>query len=343
MITSACSSRSCLPCRDPFRLLLVLACLRSPLGDGSRRHDAADAAKRARPRRNRPGYAARDDVRAFIGEMATEYGFDRAKPHASISRRRVTSPRSSSRWIARCWSPRSGTSTRARSFRRSAWPRGLRTGTRTRTISRAREERYGVPAEIIVAIIGVETFYGKVAGNYPRAGRADDARFRLPPARRVLSRRAEAVPVARARARDAAGSGEGIVRRRDGRAAVHAGKLSHLCRRLRRQRAAGSLAESRPTSPAASPTTSRATTGSRGRPILLPAAIADDKRDAILRKLDGGLSERRAAEAWAADGVSVADRPPGPSTIRSVSCCSRNRRMASKARATGLRSTISTC
>jgi len=29
------------------------------------------------------------------------------------------------------------------------------------------EARFGVPAEIIVAIIGVETFYGKRAGNYP--------------------------------------------------------------------------------------------------------------------------------------------------------------------------------
>jgi membrane-bound lytic murein transglycosylase B len=35
-----------------------------------------------------------------------------------------------------------------------------------KTLKRA-EKKYGVPAEIIVAIIGVETFYGKRAGNYP--------------------------------------------------------------------------------------------------------------------------------------------------------------------------------
>src|SRR4029078_8535359 len=49
-----------------------------------------------------------------------------------------------------------------------------------------------------------------------------------------------------------------------------------------------------------------------GRPILLKAAIADDKRDAALRELDGGLSERRAADAWGADVVSVADSTVGP-------------------------------
>jgi membrane-bound lytic murein transglycosylase B len=34
-----------------------------------------------------------------------------------------------------------------------------------RALARA-EERWGVPAEIIVAIIGVETFYGRITGNY---------------------------------------------------------------------------------------------------------------------------------------------------------------------------------
>lgn len=32
---------------------------------------------------------------------------------------------------------------------------------------RLAEDRFGVPAEVIVAIIGVETFYGRIAGSYP--------------------------------------------------------------------------------------------------------------------------------------------------------------------------------
>ena len=48
----------------------------------------------------------------------------------------------------------------------------------------------------------------------------------------------------------------------------------------------------------------------RGQPVLLPAAIADDSREAADRKLDGGISERRTLEAWAIDGVAAAAAPP---------------------------------
>jgi membrane-bound lytic murein transglycosylase B len=40
--------------------------------------------------------------------------------------------------------------------------------------------------------------------------------------------------------------------------------------------------------------------------VLLPAVLAANGRDAVLRRLDGGLSERRALEAWAGDGVTPA-------------------------------------
>ena len=43
----------------------------------------------------------------------------------------------------------------------------------------------------------------------------------------------------------------------------------------------------------------------RGQPVLLPAVVAPDGRDAVLRRLDGGLSERRSLAAWAGDGVTV--------------------------------------
>jgi membrane-bound lytic murein transglycosylase B len=46
-----------------------------------------------------------------------------------------------------------------------------------------------------------------------------------------------------------------------------------------------------------------------GQPILLPARIAAESQDAVLRKLDGGISERRPLSAWEADGVAAADVP----------------------------------
>jgi len=43
--------------------------------------------------------------------------------------------------------------------------------------------------------------------------------------------------------------------------------------------------------------------------VLLPATLAPEQRDVVLRRLDGGLSERRALEDWARDGVNVSNAP----------------------------------
>jgi membrane-bound lytic murein transglycosylase B len=42
-----------------------------------------------------------------------------------------------------------------------------------------------------------------------------------------------------------------------------------------------------------------------GEPVLLPAVLDDDAREAALAKLDGGISERRTLAAWLGDGVSA--------------------------------------
>ena len=79
-------------------------------------------------------------------------------------------------------------------LRRSAWPRESPTGTRTRDDLARAEERYGVPAEIVVAIIGVETFYGEITGNFRVLDALTTLAFDYPRRSGILSRRAEAVP-----------------------------------------------------------------------------------------------------------------------------------------------------
>ncbi len=49
----------------------------------------------------------------------------------------------------------------------------------------------------------------------------------------------------------------------------------------------------------------------RGQPVLMPASIAEEKKAEVLRRLDGGISERRALEAWLADGVAPRESPAG--------------------------------
>ncbi len=50
----------------------------------------------------------------------------------------------------------------SRGASRPAWP----SGGPTRPGCERAEQRYGVPAEVVVGIIGVETFYGRITGGY---------------------------------------------------------------------------------------------------------------------------------------------------------------------------------
>ncbi len=47
----------------------------------------------------------------------------------------------------------------------------------------------------------------------------------------------------------------------------------------------------------------------RGQPVLLPAQVAPETRATALRRLDGGISERRPLAAWQADGVDALGVP----------------------------------
>ena len=174
------------------------------------------------------------------------------------------------------------------------------------------EERYGVPAEIVVAILGVETFYGRNAGGYRVLDALTTLAFDYP--RRaaffrgelkqflLLARELGMSPLAakgsfagamgvpqfmpgsyRSYAVDFDGNGHPDLWRSP--ADIVGSVANYLARH-----------DWQP-----------------GGPVLLPAAIAAESRDVALRKLDGGLSERRAADAWAADGVTMAD--PSAATV----------------------------
>ena len=110
-------------------------------------------------------YAQRSDVRAFISELVDEEGFDaralrrlfaqaRYEPKviAAISRPVVSPPK----WYE--YAPRFLESARVEAgvaFWRD----------HVGALERARSE-FGVPPEVIVAIIGVETYYGRYTGSY---------------------------------------------------------------------------------------------------------------------------------------------------------------------------------
>lgn len=271
---------------------------KAPNGAAARPPGKAPAANAA------AGYAGRPDVQSFIDELVQDHRFDRAalarvfasaryqpKIVAAMQRPLLEPPK----WYEYAPSFLS----RARIDGGVAYWNG-----HAAELARA-EATFGVPAEIVVAILGVETFYGSRTGShraldalttlafdYPRRAaffRGELKQFLL------LARDLDAPPAAlRGSFAGALGVPQfmpGSYRNfavdfdNDGRvdlwtdSADVVGSVANYLARHDWQ---------------------------RGQPVLLPATLGPAGRDAVLRRLDGGLSERRSLAAWAGDGVSAA-------------------------------------
>jgi membrane-bound lytic murein transglycosylase B len=128
-----------------------------------------------------PRYAGREDVRQFIAEMADKHGFVRKELRALFARAHFQPA------IIKAITP--PIEPRARSWQayRALFltPERIQAGVEFRerqhaALARA-AEIYGVPEEIIVAIIGVETVYGRNTGNYRVIDALSTLAFDYPP------------------------------------------------------------------------------------------------------------------------------------------------------------------
>lgn len=165
-------SESLRPAGYPGHALVVAICLATMLSITT---DAAQASKARKARvspaaaagqPNGSDYSRRDDVREFIRDVSERHGFSEADllPLFDSVRRADD--------VIRLIAPP------PRSFKRS-WavyrarfldPRRVEEGLafwrqHADAVSRA-AQRYGVPPEIIMSIIGVETFYGRITGDF---------------------------------------------------------------------------------------------------------------------------------------------------------------------------------
>jgi membrane-bound lytic murein transglycosylase B len=126
-------------------------------------------------------YAGRDDVRAFVEDMHNRHDFDmdvltdlfgRTKPNAAVIKA-IMPPRDPA---VRSWQAYRG---------RFVEPKRIAAGRRfMQTYAQelaAGEERFGVPAEIIAAIIGIETIYGKQLGRFQTFAALTTLAFDYPP------------------------------------------------------------------------------------------------------------------------------------------------------------------
>lgn len=164
------------------------------------------------------------------------------------------------------------------------------------------EAEYGIPAEVIVAIIGVETFYGRNTGGYRVIDALSTLAFDYP--RRsefftrelrqflLLSRELGVSPLA---PRGSFAGAMGIAQFMPGSYRAYGVDYDRDQRvDLWRSPAdvVGSIANYLARHDWAP-----------GKPVLEPMTIRPESVDLVVRKLDGGISERRPLEAWRRDGV----------------------------------------
>ena len=268
-----------------------------------------DAASRKASAPEGSGYAQRDDVREFIDDLARDHGFSRAtlrnwfsdvryqpKIVAAMQRPLVEPPK----WYE--YAPQFLSPARIDD--------GIAFQRAHEAALRRAETTFGVPAEIIVAIIGVETFYGRNMGgyriidalstlafDYPRRGTF----FRGELREFLLLARSEGFSPLAPKGSFAGALGvpqfmPGSVRRYavdfDGDGRIDLWRSD--------DDAIGSVANYLARHD-----------WLRGQPVWSRATIAPSQRDAVMARLDGGISERRPLAAWNADGV-AAERLPDP-------------------------------
>jgi membrane-bound lytic murein transglycosylase B len=139
------------------------------------------------------GYAERDDVQAFIADMQARHGIDADRLAAQFARTRPIPA------VLKAIAPpvdpgiRSWDTYRQRFIEPRRIAAGLDFWRRHQAKLEKAQTLTGVPAEIIVAIIGIETFYGKHLGRFDTFAALTTLAFDYPPRADLFRRELEAL------------------------------------------------------------------------------------------------------------------------------------------------------
>lgn len=153
----------------------------------SRARQAAKAPVRSDAEPDIVTYGRRDDLMQFGAEVAARQGLDEAAVQATLAQARFVP-----RVVQAVMPPPPGTAKNWAAYRaRFVEPRRIRAGVAFWQANEAwltlAEERYGVPPEIVVGIIGVETLYGQHMGNFRVIDALTTLGFDFPSGRRDRS------------------------------------------------------------------------------------------------------------------------------------------------------------
>src|SRR6202521_1175373 len=258
-------------------------------------------------------YADRPDVSPFIDEMVTDYGFDaralrrffgKVRYQQSVINAMSRPVLEPPKWYQ--YAPQFLNASRIDggvAFWRA----------NAATLERA-ENEFGVPAEIVVAIIGVETFYGRNAGSYRVADALTTLAFDYP--RRAEFFRNELKQF--------------LLQTREWKVSPLAPKGSYAGAQGLPQFMPGSLRDyavdydndgkidlAADVDAVGSVANYLARHGwQTGDPVMEPAVIEIGKQEDVERALDGGISDRRTVESWQRDGVNATGIRESATSIR---------------------------
>jgi membrane-bound lytic murein transglycosylase B len=112
------------------------------------------------------GYAGREDVRRFVAEMVERHGFARAELVSLFAKARTQTSVLRAMAAPAESAQRSWLAYRTRFVNAARVEAGVQFHERHAEALQRAAKIYGVPEEIIVAIIGVETVYGRNMGSY---------------------------------------------------------------------------------------------------------------------------------------------------------------------------------
>ncbi len=139
------------------------------------------------------GYAEREDVQAFIADMQTRHGFDAERLTALFEKTQAIP------FVLKAIAPpadpgiRSWQTYRQRFIEPRRIAAGLDFWRKHQTTLAKAQALTGVPAEVIVAIIGIETFYGKHLGRFNTFAALTTLAFDYPPRADLFRRELEAL------------------------------------------------------------------------------------------------------------------------------------------------------
>ncbi|MDR2238853.1 MAG: lytic murein transglycosylase B [Zoogloeaceae bacterium] len=139
------------------------------------------------------GFAGREDVQNFIEEMRERHDFDPAQLEQLFGKAQPQPKAIQAIMPPKNPSQRSWQAYRARFIEPSRIEDGLRFWEANRRWLEAARDAYGIPEEIIVAIIGIETLYGRNTGKFPTLATLATLAFDYPPRAELFRRELEAL------------------------------------------------------------------------------------------------------------------------------------------------------